>query len=126
MFALLFLLLPVYKTLFKPAEVEGLDAGGVVNVLELGVGLEDVQHRAVGLPEELQPRYHHLAVGSLLLSILRHCGKHDALGGCFSLEVSHLRRFHQRHLVGHIQVLRGGVGWVGGSVGGRVGGDDWM
>lgn len=81
-----------------PAEVEGLDAGGVVDVLELGVGLEDVQHGSVGLPEELEPRHHHLPVGPLLLTLLRHGGKHDALGGSLGLKVAHLGRLHQRQL----------------------------
>lgn len=83
-----------------PAEVERLDARGVVHVLQLGVGLKDIQNRPVRLPEELEPRNHHLAIGAFLFPLLRHGGKHDALGSGLRFQVSHLGGFHQGQL-GH-------------------------
>lgn len=77
-------------TMYIPAEIESLDASGVVHVLELGVGLQDVQNSAVSLPQELEPRHHHLTVGPFFLALLSHRGKHDALGGGLGFEVTHL------------------------------------
>ena len=82
----------------SPAEVKGLDTRGVVNVLELGVGLEDVQHGAVSLPQKFQPRDHHLPVCAFLLSFFGHSRQHDALRGGFRFQVPHLGCFHQGHL----------------------------
>lgn len=53
-------------------------------------GLEDFEDGAVGLPQELEPGHHHVAVGALLVRVLRHGRQHDALG------VQHLRPRHDK------------------------------
>jgi hypothetical protein len=61
--------------------------GRLVHQLEAGVVLEDVEHSAVGLPQELEPWCNNGAVGPVAGLLARNGGEEDGLWGFRGLEI---------------------------------------
>ena len=69
------------------AEVEHLHGSTLVQDLEAGIVAQDVQHRTIGLPEELEPRRDNGTVGSVPGLFSGDGREKDGLGGFARLQV---------------------------------------
>lgn len=74
------------------AELERLQSGGLVHDLEARIVLEDLEHRPVGLPQELEPRSDDRTISTIPGLLTRDSGKEDSLGGLDGLEVLNVGR----------------------------------
>ena len=75
--------------LILEAELEGLLGNVVIQSLHPGVGTQELQALAVGLPEKLDPGHEDCAVRAVLRPLARHSREHDHLGGGQVVQIVH-------------------------------------
>jgi hypothetical protein len=80
--------------LILKAELEGLLGNVVIQPLHPGIGPQQLEALAVGLPEELDPGHEDGAVGAVLGPLTRHGREHDHLGGGQVVQIVHLHAVH--------------------------------
>jgi hypothetical protein len=100
--------------LILKAELEGLLGNVVIQPLHPGIGPQQLEALAVGLPEELDPGHEDGAVGAVLGPLARHGREHDHLGGGQVVQIVHLHAVHALlprrlcPLLGQVQVTLSG------------------
>eukprot|EP00967_Tisochrysis_lutea_P014901 scaffold16779_cov20-Tisochrysis_lutea.AAC.3 len=80
------------------AELEGLVGDHGIQGLQLGVGAQDFQHAAVGLPQETEPGRHQLPVRTVLRVCVNARSWVQAVQGKQQLEWKRRRELFQAHL----------------------------
>mmetsp|Transcript_43312 Transcript_43312/g.129890 ORF Transcript_43312/g.129890 Transcript_43312/m.129890 type:complete len:246 (-) Transcript_43312:166-903(-) len=75
------------RPLVRQAEAERAHGDRCIEDLELGVDAQDIERRAIRVPQEAEPRCHQLAVRAVLALVGRYIAEHHVLGRRILLQI---------------------------------------